>query len=335
MSLNISPPGKHCVYICYDKRGEAVYIGRTQNLAVRLRAHRHSSAWWPQSQTVEWVPCDGAVEARLTEREYIETFTPVGNINDTVPVASVPHELPKSAASALRELFDQSVAGGHHCAADARLNDYIAALNTGGWALGAIGLPLGVTREAIRLRRNRADGTSTDLPVVPPKPVKPPKPLTRRQQSRALLTPAVVADLRDMHALARRVTGGTPVNSPLREATVLLTETIATLVTDGVLEAHIGQALGLSSAAIGLRLSRHGYKRTYESQGAGAMYRGVQSAQTAPKLRCAAGHPFAGENVRFVNGDPHHRICRACERRRKAEYRERCAGRVALEDVAS
>lgn len=50
---------------------------------------------------------------------------------------------------------------------------------------------------------------------------------------------------------------------------------------------------------------------------------------------CKWGHPFSGENVRFVNGDPRRRVCRTCEAAAAARYRARRRGVLAPLAVAA
>lgn len=322
--LNIAAPGEHVVYIAYDADGEALYIGRTKNLRARLNAHSSSSEWYGQMQVAEWVPCASATDARRTEREYIETFQPPYNINDAVPLRPGPVDLPEPTADLISEMYDAIEEWGDE--ADDRLNAFIGALRRAGWTLGAIGRPLGYTREAVRLRSLRASAR-TDIPEAP----RPPRKTRRvgpRERSRLiaqrLLDDQTVSELRTMARTAQSVNGGTAEDDDARHVSVDYTERIAALVLDGVGIKYIAEAVGQSYGAIRARLARHGYIDPAPSQ---TRARYVGKPAVTRRESCKRGHSLSGSNVRHVNGDPSHRVCRACERLRTSKYRLRIGRR--------
>jgi hypothetical protein len=50
---------RHFVYEAYDVSGMPLYIGRSMNLAQRLRVHQRTQPWWPEvaSLLVSALPC--------------------------------------------------------------------------------------------------------------------------------------------------------------------------------------------------------------------------------------------------------------------------------------
>lgn len=308
--------GRHAVYLLADENDAHVYIGRTNNVLQRLQSHTTASAWWPQVASGWWMPCANVVEARILERDCIARYTPVGNINDALRLKPARKVLPEATAGALRHLYCAAVGAGKHSDADERLNSYILALHDKGWVLAAIGQPLGFTREAIRLRVARGVRMD-DLPFVPDLPPAPIKVKPKRRE----IPNSVVAVLRDMHAVARTVNGGTPAGHHSRGTTVAFTELCASLVIDGFTVAEVARAVGVTHFAISSRLARHGWTPPVPSMASQA-YKGTPTQHLPePSDRCLRGHPFSDANVRFINGDPHRRICRACERIRVAKYR--------------
>lgn len=126
-----------------------------------------------------------------------------------------------------------------------------------------------------------------------------------------------IARLRELHAAARTVNGGTPADHPSRQASVDLSAALWQLHTDrGWAFTDMDTDLMLRPGAIRARLYRHGYLTapsvpTYKGAPATTSTRG-------PREKCRKGHPLAGDNV-APNGA--HRQCRTCRDARKARYR--------------
>lgn len=309
-------PGQHGVYVAFDGVGEVLYIGRTQNLVARMGQHRYQSAWFRQMRTLEFTPCDGPNESRVLEKSMIRTFRPDANTNDRLPQqTSAKQTLPAWTVAKLVTLYEASVAArGSECEND-RLNCYILAIRQSGWTLGAIGEGLTLTREAVRQRAARAPRADYSFGVPPapvkPKPVKKPKPT---------IPPVVLHELLALKPDAMRVKGPTPLDSPLRQASERYTEIIAEQHLAGVSISRIAQQLGVTHLAIRARLARHGYMEEVKGLPGNTRY---GTPWITRREKCRAGHDFAGENVRFINGDTKRRVCRACENRRSAEYHAR------------
>lgn len=325
-------PGEHVVYVLEDAKGDVVYVGRSVHLPERLRGHRSVAPWWSEVDSVWWLICRDAVHARLAEREYIAKFTPRGNTNDHLPVRGARVELPQDTVRDLRHLVDAAYRTGKDSPENLRLNGFILALRRAGWPLAAIGKPLGYTREAIRLREQRA------LPVdgLPPVPAPPHIPTQAELQQEAVaarraarlapLRPDVVSRMQELAAQARTVNGTTPAGDPRRRASVELTELIAAVLAEGATIGGVARALGVTYPAIRFRLGRHGYLTLPDSQ-AHSVYKGRPRAQVLdPSAPCSRGHARTPENVRFINGDPSRRVCRPCERIHQENYRRRLAG---------
>lgn len=316
-------PGRHGVYVLFDAADTALYIGRTHNLFQRLRAHRVTQPWWRQVRKLEWTACDGAHEARDLEKSMIETFRPAANINDFAPQQrSVRQKLPTWTVAKLVEMHEDCVAHLPKASEqNERLNNYILALRNAGWTLAAIAEGMRMTREAIRLRQARATrpDCSPGIPALPVK-VKPAKKVKPRIPDDVL---KVMLDLKEQ---ARRVNGPTPLDSPLRAASVRYSEMLAEQLVNGVTIYRMSQQLGVTVLGIKARLARHGYVNNLDYM---PQVPFETRAWTPPTVfdsgKCKRGHDTSGDNVRFVNGDPKRRICRQCERIRSDEYRARKA----------
>ncbi len=220
-------------------------------------------------------------------------------------------ELPPATAAVLRSMRAEGDKD--------RLDAYLRLLNLNGWSYRSLSTALGLSPQAVyqRIARQRyvADLPPVPLPPVPPQSVRVPR------RKRLKVRPEVAEILLDLQTRATRVNGATPADSPDREASVELSRTLAALVEQGVKRYHLAQVLGVTPAAVQMRLARHGYAPAYPSQQ--ATYQGHPSWVTAQATRthCKRGHELAGENLLpSKNGK---RICRACDRRRGAEYRAR------------
>lgn len=78
--MPILAPGEtgHFVYRAVDADGEVLYIGRSDNLAQRLSAHR-SSVWWAKAAHIWWIRYPEAIDAVEFERACIEAERPPFN----------------------------------------------------------------------------------------------------------------------------------------------------------------------------------------------------------------------------------------------------------------
>lgn len=319
--------GQRGVYVLLDGHGDVLYIGRTMDLARRLRAHSQQP-WWSDLRQIEWTPCVDGVEARLVERQMIETFVPDANTNDRLPVISGRHVLPEHACESLRALRAGAIEAGFGSSpANLRFHAYVKALRSVGWTLSSIGYPLGVTREYVRQLVKVGASDAVDIPAVPAVPVR-----VKPPGKRALLphlSGATVAEMQSLQTNARRCNGGTPAGAPERVASVQLTELIAEQVIRGVIVTEIARALGVTPYAVRSRLARHGYTRAAPSVD-GVRYLGRPNQTRAGHAdTCARGHDLTRSNLRITSPGGV-RVCRACERIRCDAYRAR-----RRQDVAS
>lgn len=307
--------GRHGVYVLTDAEGGVLYIGRTMRLFSRLTAHRNAKAWWPTVRGLEWVACDGPNEARLVEKEFIGLYRPGNNSLDyKMPKGSRRQQLPDWTAAKLVELHEATI--GHRGESDENtaLNIYIAALREAGWTLAALSLPLSMSREAVRIRQAAAPTTRTTLGVPrPPAKAKPAK------KVRPQIPPDALRVMKALHADARQVRGWTPVDSPLREASVRLTELIAEHHLAGVSIYRIAKQLEVTHLAIRARLARHGYMEPVK--GLDQPDYGTPFTLGRDLSHCMRGHEFSGDNLLLINGDPKRRVCRACNRIRAQKHK--------------
>lgn len=86
----------------------------------------------------------------------------------------------------------------------------------------------------------------------------------------------------------------------------------------------MAQALGITPAAIDLRLGRHGYGKVYPSQAHVAPF-GTPNPERPLQEKCYQGHPIDG-----VSSDGLRRYCRTCDSRRHAERRTRLRRKAEL-----
>lgn len=307
-------PGQFGVYVALDGAGDALYIGRSQNLASRLTAHRRAP-WHPRMRSIEFTPCRDINEARAVEKDMIETFAPAANQNDRgLRGSKGRYALPDWSAAKLRELYRRCYVGGY-TPDDGELNGYIHALRDAGWKLAEIATALGMTREAIRLREQRP---FVKVPFgVPARPF----PIPTIRNARPRISDKDRGEMRRLRETARRVNGVTPADHPWRADGAALTELMARLVMEGFSVYAVAKAAGVTPHAVDSRLASHGYKN---SKSWTRPYLGRPRDDVAiRRTTCMRDHPLSGDNVRLVNGDPARRVCRACERIRIANYQAR------------
>jgi hypothetical protein len=215
--------------------------------------------------------------------------------------------VPDGFAATLRQLRRDS---------DPRLSAVLAHAVRDGWTLAALAAALGITHQGVRNRVTKYAGTyvTADLPHIP---LPPRRPTVHRPSPARLIVGGDLADrLRALYAEARTVTGGTPVDSPKRQASITLTEMIANLVDRGVTTYQIAQVLGVTTPAVVMRLARHGYRDLYPSL-AGQTYRGIQSPGGAAKPLTGPDDPRHGRHRGYRLG------CRCGECRAAAVAYER------------
>lgn len=156
------------VYVLYGRRNVVLYVGQSRNCEKRIDQHRRAQEWAGEIFRTEISPIVSAVAAIAHERQVIRALTPRYN---TCRYTSRPRQtrysLPHDTAQLLRSYAEQAWTAGRRTPADQRLSDLIALLRDAGWTLQAIGSPLGITREAVRLRARLGRVTAPDLPTVP------------------------------------------------------------------------------------------------------------------------------------------------------------------------
>lgn len=135
-----------------------------------------------------------------------------------------------------------------------------------GWTQSALAEVLGFTRQYVSQRIALAPPGWID-PVEPPPPLPPlPPPPRKPKRETKHVPPELVAEAKQLHVRARRVTGRTPAHHPDRKAGVELTALMWRLIQqDGITMYRVAKDLGLSPAAVGLRLQRYGYVKPMPS----------------------------------------------------------------------
>lgn len=71
------------VYVLADSRGQAIYVGSTNNAERRLAEHRTTKPWWGQVASVEIYPSIDRRTAFDVERQLIQTYNPPFNTQST------------------------------------------------------------------------------------------------------------------------------------------------------------------------------------------------------------------------------------------------------------
>jgi hypothetical protein len=237
-------------------------------------------------------------------------------------MATVPQKrnqtLPPEFADTLRTL---------HRDQDPRLAPTLSVARRNGWTLQALAEPIGITRERVRqivtFECSWAGVDINDLPDVPPRPLKR-LPSPKPPRKRLTVRPEVAERLRELQAVAARVNGGTPADSPDREVSKQFTAELDALIKQGVSVKHLAGVLETQRSAITLRLGRHGYRALPPSQ-ADTAYRGHAVYETAEGHRvqdaCHRGHPLSGNNLYISPKGA--RACKACNRINARAYQDR------------
>lgn len=301
------------VYEALDASGAIIYTGRTIDLASRLRTHSFNAPWWPYTAEFRWTPCRDYAEAVSLERIAINHDRGLWNLTGRkVLPDSGTMTLPAATGQWLRALYarvDQPFGADD-------FDTLVGALRQVGWTLQSIAAEVNITRERIRQRAENVP-ESHDL-LVPRPPARPYKAKPGRH-SRRKISADVLAEMLELKVLAMKVRGNTPTDSPNRAASERYSELIAEQRLEGVPVSTIARQLGVTPLAINARLARHGYTEPVK----GLNQTPYGTSTPGPRATCHRGHPFAGENVRYINGDPKRPVCKTCDRERVRRYRER------------
>lgn len=189
--------------------------------------------------------------------------------------------VPKDFAETLRALAAAAPTGptgSELTDAASRLDSVLMTAWLQGWTLSALAEPLGVSRQRVEDRVQRAK-PRTDLPPIPVLPRRP-NPVRKPPRPRVLIKAELAVELRRMHAVARTVNGATPAGHRSRAVSVEFTAVLQSLIEQGVSVYTIAKALGVTQAAVWSRLARHGYRTPSPSQVA-QTYTGRPKATTS------------------------------------------------------
>lgn len=306
--------GQYVVYILRDGNGDVLYVGRSRNVAQRLRSHR-SKPWWTRVRDLEVIICGSLDEVRRVEKETIGRYRPDGNSSDFRDLPPSVQVLPQWTVAILREMRDAAETGprAETNRANGELNAYINALRETGWTLAVVGQAMAITREAVRIRQARATWTNYG-PGVPPLPVKP-EPEPKARIVRPAIPEDVLADMRELMKTARSVNGATPADDPRRLAGELFLAKVMEQMDAGVTVYTIAKQLEVTHAAIYSRLIRHGHRETTGSSSAFTPYLGRPRERSG---RCHRGHEYT-----VTDGGT--RYCKPCDKARGEAYRARQA----------
>lgn len=142
----------------------------------------------------------------------------------------------------------------------------VRALRAQGWTLASIGAPLEARRSTVRSwERHPAPSQDSQLSASPPLPSPPllrPTPShasSRSPHVRALRPDVPIPDqlqISSLAPLARKVRGGTPPNSPYREAKAELNTLLAKYYARGVPVQRLADITGVSYRAMKVRLDQ-------------------------------------------------------------------------------
>ena len=67
--------GPFGVYHCYDESSNLLYVGRSNNVSRRMKAHRSQSGWFNRCASVGIIYCDSLDEAKeLEDKSILELF---------------------------------------------------------------------------------------------------------------------------------------------------------------------------------------------------------------------------------------------------------------------
>ncbi|MFD7884055.1 hypothetical protein ACFV3N_16650 [Streptomyces bauhiniae] len=91
------------------------------------------------------------------------------------------------------------------------------------------------------------------------------------------LTSEVIAELREMHKIARKLRGPMALDDPRRTASIEFTAALQALVEQGVSVYRLAKVLGIGHSSVYARLARHGYRQPSPSRAAQA-YRHTTTA---------------------------------------------------------
>lgn len=160
-------------------------------------------------------------------------------------------ELPLEVADTLQKLRNEK---------SKELPNYITELRSVGWSLGAISIPLGLTRERVRQLNEKGTADSStgyEVPELPTKPVK-------EKVERIVIEPneEVVARLLELQPMAQQVRGK---GQQFRAQGVEYSRLIANELQRGVLSSHLAKKLGVTHSALNFRMVRYGYSESHST----------------------------------------------------------------------
>lgn len=78
-AVAVEIPYQHIVYRLYAAGGALLYIGRTKNIANRVRTHKWQAPWWGEVGTMETEAFATPEEAKDAERGQIKRLRPLHN----------------------------------------------------------------------------------------------------------------------------------------------------------------------------------------------------------------------------------------------------------------
>ena len=180
--------------------------------------------------------------------------------------------LPPEARDRLLELWDP-IKGGRSWSRRSmpdehdELDAYLYALtHKGGWTLQSISDVIGITRERVRQRVERAKECNfaidyVDVPIyVKPVPVK------EYVRPRPKLNSSQVRKLRNLHSMAKNLRGKCGDTSERRASEALSAYLNELIYENGYWTADVARAMGVKVITVRARLSRFGYRPLAPSQ---------------------------------------------------------------------
>lgn len=187
-------------------------------------------------------------------------------MSTNAPHVGVP-ALPSEVVALLQEAQEA-----RHTAGPEALFAITKALRDSGWTLNAIALPIGVTRETVRLWAKAAEELEhlpeLDLPG-PPKgpPTKSQVDAKRISSKRAIqqardkkVLDAYLTDLLELQPKAQLLRGPSENAPDVADASKRYTELLAEAIAGGISPTVLARELGIKPVTIAARLRRHGYR---------------------------------------------------------------------------
>lgn len=187
-------------------------------------------------------------------------------MSTTAPHVGVP-ALPSEVVDLLTEAQEA-----RHTTGPEALFAITKSLRDAGWTLNAIALPIGVTRETVRLWAKAAEELP-ELPVLD-LPAPPQQAPTKSQVDRKRInTKKALAEARDkrvfdellpemleLQPLAQKLRGPSENAPEIADASRRYTELLAEAIAAGMSPTVLARALGIKPVTVAARLRRHGYR---------------------------------------------------------------------------